>query len=221
MWRPTVRYVESSGVSNGDVFSDIAGRYDRLNAILSLGRDQAWRKRAVERLPGGRILDLGAGTGAANEILSSSDVVALDPSPQMLALNDADYRVVGVAEGLPFKQGAFDAVLSAYVFRNLESVEATLIEIHRVLRPGGLLGVVDLARPEAGWQRSLHRLGTSILLPIAGASIGAREEYRYLHQTLDKHPPPEELLAASPLRLVDTWRMGPMGFVWGAILEKD
>lgn len=208
-------------MSNGDVFSDIAGRYDRLNAILSLGRDQAWRRRAVERLRGGRILDLGAGTGAANEIFAASEVVALDPSPQMLALNDADYRVVGVGEGLPFEEGAFDAVLSAYVFRNLESVEATLIEIHRVLRPGGRLGVVDLARPEAGWQRNLHRLGTSILLPIAGASIGARDEYRYLHQTLDKHPPPEELLASSPLRLVDTWRMGPMGFVWAAILEKE
>ncbi|MCH8899774.1 MAG: methyltransferase domain-containing protein, partial [Acidobacteria bacterium] len=138
-----VRRLEGSGVSNGDVFSDIAGRYDRLNAILSLGRDQAWRKRAVEQLPRGRVLDLGAGTGAANEIFGGSEVVALDPSPQMLALNDADHRVVGVGEGLPFKDGAFDAVLSAYVFRNLESVEATLAEIHRVLRPGGVLSFFE------------------------------------------------------------------------------
>ena len=207
-------------MSNGEVFADIAGRYDRLNTILSLGRDQAWRKTAVDRLPGGRILDLGAGTGAANEIFGSREVVALDPAPEMLSLNGAGQRVVGVGEALPFGDGVFDAVLSAYVFRNLDSVEATLGEVHRILRDGGRAGIVDLARPEGDLQRRLHRLGTSIVLPIAGASIGAREEYTYLHQTLDKHPPPEDLLDTTPLRLVETWRMGPMGFVWGAILEK-
>jgi hypothetical protein len=51
-------------------------------------------------------------------------------------------------------------------------------------------------------------------------SIGAREEYTYLHRSLDKHPAPDELLAGSRLRLVATWRLGPMGFVWAAILEK-
>lgn len=55
-------------MSNGTVFTDIAGRYDRLNSILSLGRDQAWRRTAIDRLPEGRILDLGAGTGAANDV---------------------------------------------------------------------------------------------------------------------------------------------------------
>lgn len=208
-------------MSNGEVFSDIAGRYDRLNAILSLGRDQAWRQSAVDRLPEGRLLDLGAGTGAANDIFGSRHVVALDPAPQMIALNDAAHRVVGVGEALSFTDGAFDAVFAAYVFRNLDSVEATLEGIHRVLRLGGRAGIVDLARPEGGVQRRLHRLGTSILLPLAGATIGAREEYTYLHRTLDRHPPPEELLDRSPLRLVETWRMGPMGFVWAAILEKE
>lgn len=208
-------------MSNGEVFADIAGRYDRLNSILSLGRDQAWRRTAVDRLPDGRILDLGAGTGAANQILGIRRIVALDPSPEMLSLNDAATRVVGVGEALPFDNAAFDAVLSAYVFRNLDSVQETLSEIHRVLRIGGRAGIVDLARPEGDLQRRIHRFGTAITLPLAGAAIGAREEYSYLHRTLDKHPPPEELLGSSPLRLVDTWRMGPMGFVWGAILEKD
>ena len=59
-----------------------------------------------------------------------------------------------------------------------------------------------------------------ILLVIAGMSIGAREEYVYLHRTLDKHPPPEELLADTPLTLDATWRLGPMGFVWAALLSK-
>jgi demethylmenaquinone methyltransferase / 2-methoxy-6-polyprenyl-1,4-benzoquinol methylase len=208
-------------MSNGEIFADIAGRYDRLNRILSLGRDQAWRRTAVDQLPAGRILDLGAGTGAANAILGDRTVVALDPAPAMLALNDADCRVVGVGEALPFRDESFDAVLSAYVFRNLDSVEGTLAEIHRVLRSGGRAGIVDLSRPEGRFQRRLHRIGTSITLPIAGATIGARDEYTYLHRSLDKHPPPEELLSASSLRVAATWRMGPMGFVWGAVLEKS
>ncbi len=207
-------------MSNGTVFADIAGRYDRLNSILSLGRDQAWRLTAIDRLPKGRILDLGAGTGAANDVFGDRGVVALDPSPEMLALNDAAHRVVSVGERLPFADGSFDAVFSAYVFRNLDSVEATMAEIHRVLGPGGRAGIVDLGRPEGSLKRSIHRAGTSVALPLAGMTIGAREEYAYLHRTLDKHPPPEVLLGSSPLRLVDTWRMGPMGFVWGAILEK-
>ncbi len=207
-------------MSNGAVFSDIAGRYDRLNAVLSLGRDQAWRRTAIDRLPDGRILDLGAGTGAANEVFGDRDVVALDPSSEMLALDDAPHRLVAVGEALPFTDRSFDAVFSAYVFRNLDSVDATLHEIHRVLRPGGMAGVIDLGRPRGSFAASVHRAGTSVVLPLAGMTIGAREEYAYLHRSLDKHPPPEELLASSPLRLVDTWRLGPMGFVWGALLAK-
>jgi demethylmenaquinone methyltransferase/2-methoxy-6-polyprenyl-1,4-benzoquinol methylase len=208
-------------MSNGGVFADIAGRYDRLNWLLSLGRDQAWRKTAIDRLPDGRILDLGGGTGAANEAFGGREVIALDPSPEMLALNDAPRRLVALGEALPLEDDSFDAVFSAYVFRNLDSVDETLSEIHRVLRPGGMAGIVDLGRPKGSVQQSIHRAGTSVVLPLAGMTIGAREEYAYLHRTLDKHPPPETLLGSSPLRLVDTWRLGPMGFVWAAILEKE
>jgi len=208
-------------MTNGDVFADIAGRYDRLNWVLSLGRDQAWRRTAIDRLPGGRLLDLGAGTGAANDVFGDREVVALDPSPEMLAHNDASHLLVAAGEALPLADESFDAVFSAYVFRNLDSVDATLAEIHRVLRPGGMAGIVDLGRPEGSVQRSIHRAGTSVVLPLAGMTIGARQEYAYLHRTLDKHPPPETLLGSSPLRLVDTWRLGPMGFVWAAILERE
>ena len=207
-------------MSNGAVFSDIAGRYDRLNSILSLGRDQAWRRTAIDRLPDGRILDLGAGTGAANDVFADREVVALDPSPEMLALNGATQRLVAVGENLPLSDGSFDAVFSAYVFRNLDSVDATLEEVHRVLRPGGMAGIIDLGRPDGSWAASVHRAGTSVVLPLAGMTIGARQEYAYLHRSLDKNQPPEELLGSSPLRLVDTWRLGPMGFVWGALLAK-
>lgn len=207
-------------MSNGGVFSDIADRYDRLNWILSLGQDQKWRTTVVSRLPEGRLLDLGAGTGAANKIFGDRDVVALDPAPEMLSLNNTPSRVVAVGETLPFESGTFDAVFSAYVFRNLDSVTQTMGEVARVLKPGGMAGIVDLARPQGRVTSKFHRLGTAVVLPLAGMAIGARAEYAYLHHTLDKHPPPEELLADTPLDLVETWRLGPMGFVWAALLRK-
>jgi len=205
-------------VTNAEIFTDIADRYDRLNRILSLGQDQAWRRRVVERLPAGRLLDLGAGTGAANPLFGDRTVVALDPAPGMLCRNDARLRVVGAGEALPFADGVFDAVFSAYVFRNLDDVDRTAAEIARVLRPGGKAGVVDLGRPPGRAARGVHRVGTAVVLPIAGTFVGARDEYTYLHHSLDKHPPPEELFAETALELVETWRMGPLGFVWGAIL---
>jgi len=208
-------------MSNGTVFKDIADRYDRLNSILSLGQDQKWRDTVISRLPGGKLLDLGAGTGAANATFSPRTIVALDPAIEMLALNDASERVVSIGENLPFVDETFDAVFSAYVFRNLDSVDATMEEITRVLKPGGMAGIVDLGRPTGSITSRIHRAGTAVVLPLAGMSIGARDEYVYLHHTLDKHPPPEELLANTPLILEDTWRLGPMGFVWAALLKKE
>jgi demethylmenaquinone methyltransferase/2-methoxy-6-polyprenyl-1,4-benzoquinol methylase len=208
-------------MSNGTVFKDIADRYDRLNSLLSLGQDQKWRETVVSRLPMGRVLDLGAGTGAANAILEPREIIALDPAPAMLALNGAEGRVVAVGEGLPFEDSSFDAVFSAYVFRNLDSVDAAMAEVARVLRPGGMAGIVDLGRPTGSMTKRIHRAGTSVVLPLAGMTVGAREEYVYLHHTLDKHAPPEELLANTSLDLRETWRLGPMGFVWAALLEKS
>ncbi len=207
-------------MSNGSVFTDIAGKYDRINRILSFGRDQAWRQRVIDLLPEGRLLDLGGGTGAANPVFGNRDVVALDPSPEMLSLNEVASRVVAVGEGLPFADGSFDAVFSAYVFRNLDSVEATVAEAARVLRPGGRLGVVGLGRPKNRVAATLHRTGSSVALPVVGTLAGARNEYVYLNRSLDKLPPPEEMFASTPMRKVALWRMGPLGFVYGVVLEN-
>lgn len=202
------------------MFTDIAGKYDAINRVLSLGQEQKWRHRVVKLLPGGRILDLGGGTGAANEIFGDREVVALDPSQEMLAHNDAERCLVGVGERLPFADNEFDAVFSAYVFRNLDSVEQTVAEATRVLRPGGRLGVVGLGRPRNQRLAAVHRVGSALSLPLVGAVVGAREEYVYLHKSLDKLPPPEAMFADTPLRRVALWRMGPLGFVYGVVLEK-
>ena len=203
-----------------EVFAGIARRYDTLNRILSFGQEQAWRRRGAQMLPPGKLLDLGSGTGAALPVFGDRVVVALDPVPEMLALNPAPIRVVAVGEALPFGDGSFDAVFSAYVFRNLTSIPATLREIDRVLRPGGKVAVVGLGRPQGSFAAALHRAGTAVALPLAGIAVGARREYTYLHQSLDKLPPPEELYAGGPMKLEKIWRMGPLGFVYGALLSK-
>ncbi|NOY56774.1 MAG: class I SAM-dependent methyltransferase [Actinobacteria bacterium] len=203
-----------------EIFSRIAGRYDLLNRVLSFGREQAWRRSGARSLPEGRVLDLGAGTGAAMPVFGDRQVVAVDPVPQMLALNPASAKVVAVGEALPFRDGTFDGVLSAYVFRNLTSVPDTLREVARVLRPGGALVVIGLGRPRGRRWATVHRMGTSLVLPTIGALAGARDEYTYLHRSLDKLPPPEELFTEGPLTLERVWRMGPLGFVYGAVLRK-
>jgi len=203
-----------------EVFTGIAGRYDTLNRLLSLGREQAWRRRGADRLPPGKLLDLGAGTGAALTVFGDRDVVALDPVPEMLALNPASTRVVAVGEALPFGDGSFDGVFSAYVFRNLTSIPDTLREINRVLRPGGKAVVIGLGRPIGALAAAVHRAGSAVILPLAGAAVGARREYTYLHRSLDNLPPPEELFIPSPMEVEDIWRMGPLGFVYGALLAK-
>jgi demethylmenaquinone methyltransferase/2-methoxy-6-polyprenyl-1,4-benzoquinol methylase len=207
-----------SGVSD-PIFARIAARYDRINRILSLGQERAWRGRGIAMLGPGVVLDLGCGTGDTD--FGRRRVVGLDPVVEMLALSPVPARVVGVGELLPFGADVFDGVFSGFVFRNLDSVDKTLEEVRRVLRPGSSAVVVDLSRPRNSALRALHRLGTAFLLPLVGLVFaGAPREYWYLHKSLDALPPPEVLLTGHGLVLEEVWRCGVFGFVYGARLRK-
>ena len=129
--------------------------------------------------------------------------------------------MVGIGELLPFREGSLDGVFSGFVFRNLSSIDETLAEIDRVLKPGSAAVVVDLARPRNGVLRFLHRIGTAVLLPLVGLLFaGAPREYWYLHRSLDSLPPPEALFQSHALTAEHIWRMGVFGFVYGVRLRK-
>jgi demethylmenaquinone methyltransferase/2-methoxy-6-polyprenyl-1,4-benzoquinol methylase len=201
------------------IFAKIAARYDLINRILSLGQERNWRARGVEMLEEGRVLDLGCGTGDTD--FGGRDVVGLDPVVEMLDLSPVEKRIAGVGERLPFKDKSFDGVFSAYVFRNLTSVDLTLEEMARVMKPGTSAVVIGLSRPINPLLRVLHRIGTAITLPIVGLLFArAPKEYWYLHKSLDALPPPEQMFADRSLHLEEIWRVGLFGFVYGARLRK-
>jgi demethylmenaquinone methyltransferase/2-methoxy-6-polyprenyl-1,4-benzoquinol methylase len=201
------------------IFARIAARYDLINRILSLGQEKRWRARGIDMLAAGTVLDLGCGTGATD--FNGRVAVGLDPVIEMLALSPVRDRVVGVGESLPFVDASLDGVFSGFVFRNLSSIDDTLAEIDRVLKPGSTAVVVDLTRPRNGLLRFLHRMGTAVLLPLVGLLFaGAPKEYWYLHRSLDSLPPPETLFSGHALTPEHVWRMGVFGFVYGVRLRK-
>jgi demethylmenaquinone methyltransferase/2-methoxy-6-polyprenyl-1,4-benzoquinol methylase len=201
------------------IFAKIAARYDLINRILSFGQEKRWRARGVEMLAPGRVLDLGSGTGDTD--FGEREVVGLDPVVEMLSLSSVRDRVVAVGEQIPLADDSIDGIFSGFVFRNLTSVERTLAEMSRVLRPGHTAVVVDLTRPRNPLLRVLHRVGTAIVLPLVGLLFaGAPREYWYLHRSLDSLPPPEVLYRGHALHVEEIWRMGLFGFVYGVRLRK-
>jgi demethylmenaquinone methyltransferase/2-methoxy-6-polyprenyl-1,4-benzoquinol methylase len=199
------------------MFDRISGRYDVLNALLSLGLDRGWRRRLVEAAalpPGGRALDLATGTGDVALELGRRygrggggvEVVGLDPSRRMLerareklARVEREAGAVrrcrwseGVAESLPFADGVFDAVTVAFGIRNVADRDRALREIRRVLRPGGRVAILELAEPRSGWVAPLSRLWVRVVVPWLGALLGSRAAYRYLQRSMAAFPEPAE-----------------------------
>lgn len=171
-------------------------------------------------LDDGVVLDLGCGTGDTD--FEGRTVIGLDPVVEMLALSPVPARVGGVGETIPVRDASLDGIFSAFVFRNLTSIDRTLDEMERVLKPGAAAVVIDLGRPRNGFLRLLHRVGTAVVLPLVGLVFaGAPREYWYLHKTLDSLPDAEVLFAGRSLTLEEVWRSGLFGFVYGVRLRKE
>jgi demethylmenaquinone methyltransferase/2-methoxy-6-polyprenyl-1,4-benzoquinol methylase len=194
-----------------DMFGTIAGRYDFLNHFLSANFDRRWRRacvREVARLiliPHPRILDVGCGTADLSLAFSGlGPVVGCDFSHPMLRLGLAKtanarcsypvHLLEGDALSLPFPDAGFDAVVSAFVLRNLADISQGLSEMRRMLRPGGVLAILDFGLPDALILGRLYRFYFTRILPRLGKLIsGVDGPYKYLPDSVSTFPPPGKL----------------------------
>jgi len=195
-----------------EMFSAIAPRYDLLNHLLSLNIDRSWRRKAVARLAWeahvpGLFLDACAGTlDLAAELAGrrgfAGHVVAADFAPPMLR-RGAGKGAAGVvrlaaadALALPFREGAFDGVTVGFGVRNLEDLDAGLRELHRVLKRGSRLVILDFTTPPSAPLRSLYFLYFRWILPLVGRVISRHPTaYAYLPASVAEFPPPRGLAA--------------------------
>ena len=192
------------------MFQRIAPRYDLMNRLMTGGRDQAWRlaaARLATAAPGSLALDLATGTGdLAFALLRETavrGVVGVDFVEGMLRLGrekleaQGERRVrllAGDALALPFADGAFGCVASAFLLRNLADLRAGLAEMRRVTAPGGSVVALEITQPTVPGWRQAFRLYFHHVVPAVGAFIaGNRDAYTYLPQSVDRFVTPAEL----------------------------
>jgi demethylmenaquinone methyltransferase/2-methoxy-6-polyprenyl-1,4-benzoquinol methylase len=187
------------------MFDRIAGRYDLVNSVLSLGTDGGWRRRAARETglaAGGSALDVACGSGKLTAELARiagerGHVVGLDFSPEMLAVARREHPGIEFMEGdalkLPFGDRSFDVATIAFGLRNLADPVRGLQEMARVVSRRAV--VLEFVKPPRGPVGGAYRLYLRTLLPaLGGALSGQPSAYRYLSDTVDSYRTPEELL---------------------------
>jgi demethylmenaquinone methyltransferase/2-methoxy-6-polyprenyl-1,4-benzoquinol methylase len=195
-----------------EVFESVAGNYDLMNDVMSLGIHRAWKRDFVAasgiRL-GDCVLDLAGGTGDIAALLSRvvgerGRVTLTDINAAMLEVGRRrleDRGIVGNvhyalvdAEQLPFADGRFDAVTIAFGLRNVTDKDAALCEMHRVLRPGGRALILEFSEVRMEPLKMAYDAWSFGVLPLLGRLIADdQDSYRYLAESIRKHPPQEEL----------------------------
>ena len=194
-----------------NMFDSIAADYDKLNHLLSLDVDKAWRKKAIREVrPGGKVLDLACGTGdfaiAIARALPESHVTGVDLSTGMLSVMEQKVRDLGLegrieseegdGENLRFEDSTFDRVTNAFGIRNFEEKEKGLEEALRVLVPGGKLIILELSRPDNKVLRWFYDLYFLNILPKIGGSVsGDKAAYSYLPASVKNFPGKKEFTA--------------------------
>ena len=189
-----------------EMFSGIAGRYDLLNHVLSINIDKRWRRLVRKQLEDilersdASVLDVACGTGDLSIELkrgANAKVVGSDFCRPMLSLAGEKSRelnldipyIEGDALNLPFVSERVDAVTIAFGLRNLASFPEGLKELHRVLKPGGKLVILEFSAPVIPGFRGLFRFYFTRVLPRIGGMIsGSRGAYEYLPDSVSRFP---------------------------------
>jgi demethylmenaquinone methyltransferase/2-methoxy-6-polyprenyl-1,4-benzoquinol methylase len=194
------------------MFGQIAPKYDTMNRLMTFGLDQGWRKVVVRETglkPGGVALDVATGTGdialvLAEAVGSTGSVIASDFSLEMMkpGPGKADKKGVGKivrfmaadALNLPYEDNSFDAITTGFAMRNVVDIERAFSEMRRVVKPGGRVVCLEVAKPKFALVRLGHQLYFNKIVPIIGSLIsGHKEAYTYLPESAKNFPPPEKL----------------------------
>lgn len=216
------------------MFARIASQYDMMNRLMTAGQDTVCRRKVVDlaQLPkGGRLLDLGAGTGdLALEALKRDGAlraVGGDFTLEMMRVGqrrDGGQHVrwtAADARDLPFPDETFDAVTSGYLLRNVTDLDRVLSEQYRTLKPGGRVVALDTTPPPSGLLRPFIDLHLNVIIPLMGRLIvGDPTAYTYLPESTAAFLPAEQLAARMALagfREVGFRRLmfGVMAVHWG------
>lgn len=188
------------------MFDNIAGKYDLLNRVLSLGIDTIWRKKAINKIKDlnpKNILDVATGTAdVAIEMinrLQPEKIVGLDISKEMLAVGQTKIEkrgldniielVQGDSENLPFEDNSFDAITVAFGVRNFEDLKKGMREMNRVLRPGGRLVVLEFSKPTMFPLKQGYNFYFKNILPGIGKFTSKDPKaYQYLYESVQAFP---------------------------------
>ena len=210
---------EAKGKQVGEMFDAIAPSYDFMNTMMTGGLHIRWRNKALEmaasRLPEGgpeRVLDVACGTGDVSfrlhELFPQARITGLDLSPGMLRIAERKLaempenarRNISFMEGdslkMPFEDDAFDMVTVAYGVRNFERLEDGYREMRRVLKPGGVLCVIELSEPANPLIQAGYRLYSRHVIPLAGRIVSHdTRAYSYLPESIAACPQRGEMTA--------------------------
>jgi len=196
------------------VFDSVSSRYDLMNDLMSAGAHRLWKRFALALTglrPGERALDVAGGTGdlaqgLARQVGPTGQVVLTDINASMLRHGRdrlIDRAIVGNvcyvqadAERLPFRDRSFECVTIGFGLRNVTDKQAALNAMHRVLKPGGQLLLLEFSQPHLGPLDRLYDFYSFEVLPRLGRWVaGDADSYRYLAESIRRHPDPQTLLS--------------------------
>jgi demethylmenaquinone methyltransferase/2-methoxy-6-polyprenyl-1,4-benzoquinol methylase len=216
------------------MFGRIARRYDLMNRLMTAGQDVIWRREVIRRAkipPGGRLLDLGAGTGdLVREAVVQNPAchpVAADFTMEMMQVGRSHPDALQVdwagadALSLPFPAGRFDASVSGFLLRNVSDVRQVLREQYRILKPGGRMVALDTTRPPQNVLSPFIHFHLHFVIPALGQWItGDGSAYTYLPESTESFLGAEQLAArmiAAGFREVGFRRLmfGTIAIHWG------
>jgi demethylmenaquinone methyltransferase/2-methoxy-6-polyprenyl-1,4-benzoquinol methylase len=188
------------------MFDDIANRYDFLNRFLSVGIDVSWRKKALQHFksnPPKLLLDVATGTAdvaiMATKMHQISKTIGIDISDGMLKIgrekvekNGMQHQIElinGDSESIQFEDNHFDAATVSFGVRNFQNLEKGLLEIKRVLKPGGKLVVLEFSKPTTPFVGFFYNFYMKIVAPNMGKLFSKNgAAYKYLDESIKKFP---------------------------------